>query len=55
MGTVHHLRKPKPIPTEDLLFFMQAMVRKAEREPETAKKSLTHAARAFERIVERIA
>lgn len=54
MGTIHHLRRPQPLSTDDLLHFMQTMIRKAEREPETAKRSLTHAARAFERIVERI-
>jgi len=54
MGTLHHIRRPRPLSTDDLLHFMQTMVRKAEREPETARQSLTHAARAFERIVERI-
>lgn len=54
MGTVHHLRRPRPLSTDDLLHYMATMIHKAEREPETAKKSLTHAARAFERIVERI-
>jgi hypothetical protein len=56
MGKVHTLKQPrKATPTDDLLCFLEAMVRKAEREPETAAKSLEHAKRAFDRIVERIA
>lgn len=56
MGTVHNLYKPfNPVSTDDLLHFVATMVRKAEREPETAAQSLDHARRAFERIVERCA
>lgn len=44
-----------PIPTDDLLHYVSVMVRKAEREPETAPHALRHAQRAFDRIVERIA
>lgn len=40
--------------TDDLLHFMSVMILKAEREPETAGKSLEHAQRAFERLVDRL-
>lgn len=56
MGNVLRLPKPiNPVTTDDLLHFMATMVRKAEREPETAAQSLDHARRAFDRIVERCA
>lgn len=54
----HHFRHRKSggfVSTDDLLYFMTLMVRKAEREPETSGKSLEHARRAFDRIVERMA
>lgn len=44
-----------PVSTDDLLHLMTVMVRKAEREPETAAHSLEHARRTFDRIVERVA
>lgn len=56
MGTVYRLPRPRnPVTTDVLLHFMTTMVKKAEREPETAAQSLDHARRAFDRIVERVA
>jgi hypothetical protein len=43
-----------PVSTDDLLHLLTVMVRKAEREPATASKSLQHARRAFDVIVERV-
>lgn len=47
-------RSNKPTHTDDLLHMVAVMVRKAEREPETADKSLAHAQRAFDVIIERM-
>lgn len=56
MGNVYRLPRPiNPVTTDDLLHFVTVMVKKAEREPETAAQSLDHARRAFDRIVERCA
>lgn len=38
----------------DLLFFLVKMIRKAEREPETAAQSIRHAQRAFDQIIRRV-
>jgi len=56
MTNVHRLNRPcNPTHTEDLLHMVAVMVRKAEREPKTADTALSHAKRAFDRLVERLA
>lgn len=44
----------KTASTDDLLHLVAVMVKKAEREPETADLSLQHAKRAFDVIAERL-
>lgn len=56
MGNLLRLPRPiNPVSTDDLLHFMATMVRKAEREPATAAKSIEHAQRALDRLSERLA